>query len=192
MDLVLFGRQGSGKGTQAAIFAERYGLTPFVTGNELRKLAKGETELGKKIKSIIEAGHLVPNEVVMEIIEHFMNQLEPGAKVLFDGIPRQAEQARTFNDLMEKCGRNFTCLYLDISNETAYERIAMRAEQEGRADDSNLEVIKTRLETYENETVPVIESYRAAGKMINVDGEPAISEVTEMAILELDKIFLAG
>ncbi|MBI4231908.1 nucleoside monophosphate kinase, partial [Candidatus Peregrinibacteria bacterium] len=85
MDLILFGIQGSGKGTQGKILAERYGLKIFETGGALRALAQEDSELARKVKSIIEAGHLVPNEVVMEIVEDFMNKQEASSPILFDG-----------------------------------------------------------------------------------------------------------
>ncbi|MBT5016403.1 AAA family ATPase [Candidatus Peregrinibacteria bacterium] len=212
MDLVLFGRQGSGKGTQGKFFTERYGLTPFVTGDELRKLAALDSELGRKIKSIIEAGHLVPNEVVMEIIENFMNNLEEGKSVLFDGIPRKMEQAESFNALMKKLNREFSGVLIEIGEKTAIFRLTSRrmcakckaiypakydkesceecgGELETRQDDANMDAIRTRLDAYENETVPAINMYREMDKIIEINGEQDIEVVNQDAFAVLDPLF---
>lgn len=221
MDLILFGRQGSGKGTQGKVLAERYGLTPFVTGDELRRLANEPSELGKKVKSIIEAGHLVPNDVVMEIIENFMNNLPGGSRVLFDGIPRKMEQAESFDALMKKLGRDFTGVVIELDEESAVKRLTTRrvcetckavypADFKGetcetitqtgrpcggkltvRSDDANMESIQNRLTAYRKETVPVIEHYRALNKIISINGQPAIEEVTKTLLKQLDSSFLA-
>lgn len=204
MDLVFFGMQGSGKGTQGKLIAERHGLQVFETGAELRKLASEDSELGQKVKEIIEAGHLVPNEVVMEIIENFANTIPEGKSVLFDGIPRKMEQAETFNTLMGKLGREFMGVLIKISEEVALKRLTTRricgeckavypakydqdscekcgGELVTRADD-NVDSIKTRLEAYSGETLPVIQKYMEEGKMLEIDGEGTIEEVD--ALLE--------
>lgn len=211
MDLILFGRQGSGKGTQGKFLAERYNLTPFVTGDELRRLAKEESELGRKVKSIIEAGHLVPNEVVMEIIENFMKQLPEGSRVLFDGIPRQMEQAKTFDELMVKLGREFTGIVIEINEESALKRLTSRRVCETcktvypadypeqtcacggklaiRSDDANMDSIQNRLAAYRNETLPVLAHYKSLNRIVEVNGEPPISEVTQTLTAQLDGLF---
>lgn len=213
MNLVLFGRQGSGKGTQGKYCAERYRLIPFVTGDELRKLSNEKSELGQKIKSIVEAGHLVPNEVVMEIIEHFMHELPEGKRVLFDGIPRQMQQAETFDALMKKLKREFMGVLFEISEEVAIQRLTQRRMCEGcktiypanydkseceacggklivRSDDSNMESIRNRLNVYQNETIPVIERYKKTQKMMEINGERAIEDVNEEMFKKLDPLFL--
>ena len=199
MDLVFFGMQGSGKGTQGKLIAQRHGLKVFETGAELRKLASEDSELGKKVKEIIEAGHLVSNEVVMEIIENFTDTIPEGKSVLFDGIPRKMEQKETFDALMNRIGREFTGVEIKISEETAMKRLTTRricgsckevyaashetdncekcnGELITRADD-NTDSIKTRLEAFSNETLPVINKYKEEGKMLEVNGEGSIEEV---------------
>ncbi len=200
MDLIFFGMQGAGKGTLGKILAEKFNLEIFETGGELRKLSKEDSELARKVKSIIEAGHLVPNEVVMEIVENFMNNLADDKAVLFDGIPRSIEQAESLNKLLEQHGRNFKAVLIEISKETALKRLTTRricsvcktvypanyAEEKckcggeliTRADD-NPESIKNRLDAFEKETIPAIEVYR--DKLIKIDGEPQIDEVSANA-----------
>ncbi|HCW32479.1 TPA: hypothetical protein DGH83_03225 [Candidatus Peregrinibacteria bacterium] len=212
MDLILFGRQGSGKGTQGKYLAERYNLISFVTGDELRKLAQENSTLGQKVKTIIEAGHLVSNEVVMEIIENFMLKFSENKNVLFDGIPRKPDQAQTFNTLMQRLNRDFIGVIFEISEAMAIKRLTNRRICEKcktiypatyekpncecggnlitRTDDGNMESIKTRLTAYENETVPVIENYQAQNKIITINGEQSIDQVNEDTFAQLDPLFL--
>lgn len=208
MDLIFFGMQGAGKGTLGKQLSEKYGFQVFETGGELRKLSSEDSELGKKIKSIIEAGHLVSNEVVMEIVENFLDHLKPGVNVLFDGIPRKIEQANLLNALLEKHGREYKAVLIDIKKETALKRLTTRricgkckfvypadyqnatcsacgGELTTRADD-NADAIATRLEAFENETVPAINLYN--DKLIKIDGEPTIDEVFKIAVETLDPI----
>lgn len=208
MDLIFFGMQGSGKGTLGKAVAERYDLQIFETGGELRKLSGQTTELAQKVKSIIESGNLVPNEVVMEIVENFMNQLSPGTNILFDGIPRTVEQAKSLNALLQKHNRTFTGVYLDLSEEIAFHRLTTRricekcktvypadytkdnCEKCGgnlitRSDD-NPEAIRTRLQAFSQETIPAINLYE--NSLIKLDGRPPIDEVRVAAFAELDKI----
>lgn len=198
MDIILFGIQGSGKGTLAKAIAANYDMNYFETGGELRKLAKEESELGKKVKSIIEAGHLVSNEVVMEIVENFMNKQSDGKSIVIDGIPRNMEQSKLLEALLNKHDRKYIGILVDIPKEEALRRLTTRrvcskckevypadykndkcekcgGELETRADD-NPESIKTRIDAYEKETVPVINHFKESDKLIVMDGTPPIPE----------------
>ena len=211
MDLILFGMQGAGKGTLGKQLAERYNLELFETGGELRKLSSQSTPLAQKVKSIIEAGHLVPNEVVMEIVENFMANLPAGKNILFDGIPRKVDQAESLNAVLEKYYRTYKAVLLEIKKETALLRLTTRRICEKcknvypadykkdecelcggklitRTDD-NPEAIKTRLEAFENETIPAIKLYE--DKLIKINAEPHINEVAETAYSVLDPIIQA-
>ncbi|NIA01768.1 MAG: AAA family ATPase [Nitrospirae bacterium] len=207
MDLIFFGMQGAGKGTLGKQVAAKYGMKVFETGGELRRLATQDSELGKKVKSIIEAGHLVSNEIVMEIVEDFMNNLPEGTNVVFDGIPRKVVQAESLNALLEKHQREYKAVLIEIQKDTALKRLTTRrickvcknvypANYEGekcecggelvtRADD-NAEAIETRIDAFIKETVPAIEMY--SDKMIKIDGEPTIEEVEKLAYDVLDPI----
>ncbi len=185
MDLIIFGIQGSGKGTVSKALAEKYHMQIFETGAELRKLAKSDSELGKKIKAIIDAGELVSDEVVMEIVENYLTNeanLEQG--IIFDGIPRKEKQAQMLNDLLNKHNREFIAMILKISEETAMERLLKRAELEGRTDDTK-EIIHRRIENFHEQTIPAIELYQ--DKLITIDGEPSITEVRETVFKTLDE-----
>lgn len=210
-DIILFGIQGSGKGTQGTFVMQRYDLFPFVTGDELRKIASEDSDLGKKVKEITEAGHLVPNEIVMAIIENFMQKLPEGKSVLFDGIPRKLSQAESFNALMQKMNRNVMGVNLNLSKEEAYQRLITRkmcksckaiypstyekstcetcnGELITRQDD-NPESIKTRLEIFETETIPVINWYKTENKMIEINGAQTREKVTQDVFAALDPYF---
>lgn len=207
MDLIFFGMQGSGKGTLGKAVAEKFNMKIFEMGGELRKLSQEESELGKKVKSIIEAGHLVSNEVVMEIVENFINHLGEGVNVLFDGIPRTLEQAKNLNALLGKHSRKYYGVLLDIAQDTAMKRLTTRrickvckavypadykdnackcgGELVTRSDD-NPEAIKTRLEAFQKETVPAIELYK--DHLLKLDGEGVIAEVEKDALEKLPAI----
>jgi adenylate kinase len=208
MDLIFFGMQGSGKGTLGKVVAEKNGMKVFETGGALRALAQEDSELGKKVKSIIESGQLVSDEVVMEIVEDFMNKLETNVAVLFDGIPRKTAQAELLNQLLDKHGRKYRGVLLDINQETALKRLTTRrickdckavypsfydkdtcqecnGELITRADD-NADAIKKRLEVYAEETVPAMELYKDG--LITISGENSIEEVQTEAFEKLEPV----
>lgn len=210
MDIILFGIQGSGKGTQGKLLKDRYETAYFETGAELRRLASEDSDLGKKVKEIIEAGHLVPNEVVMEIVEDFLKNVPEGKSVIFDGIPRKMVQAETLIKLLNDNNREYKALILDLSKEQALERLTKRricskckevypasyAEDncekcEGelitRTDD-NAESIKVRLQAFEDETMPVINKFEEEGNLIHVDASGTIEEVDKLLREVLDPI----
>lgn len=200
MDYVLFGIQGSGKGTQGKILAEKLHAAYFETGGELRRLAAENSELGKKVKFIIDAGHLVPNEVVMEIVENFAKR-EADRPIIFDGIPRNTEQNASFTALLKKLNRPYTGIYFELSREEAENRLLKRrmcskcktvysasykkdlCEKCGgslitRADD-NADSIRTRIDIFYKETLPIIDQWHIAGKMIDLNGTGTIEKVTQ-------------
>lgn len=179
MDLVLFGIQGSGKGTQAKRLAEEQGYAIFETGAELRKIAASGTELGRTISSYIDHGHHAPHEIVMQVVQTAVEGYPAAQKLLFDGIPRNLEQMTAFNTLMQEVGRTFTCIELVIDEEKAIERIKQRALEQGRADDASEEFIRRRIALFHEKTQPVIDGYAAQGKVTKVNGEGTVDEVYE-------------
>lgn len=210
MDIILFGIQGSGKGTQGKFLKERYHAAYFETGAELRRLASEDSDLGKKVKEIIEAGHLVPNEVVMEIVENFLKSVPEGKNVIFDGIPRKMVQAETLIKLLQDNHREYKALILDLSKEQALERLTKRrvcskckavypasykndycekcgGELITRTDD-NAESIKVRLQAFTDETMPVINKFEEEGNLIHIDASGTIEEVDKALREILDPI----
>ena len=208
MDYIFFGIQGAGKGTQGKILAGKTGAAYFETGGELRRLSQEDSDLGRKVKSIIEAGHLVPNEVVMEIVANFATTVAHGApSIIYDGIPRNKIQSDTFAALLKAINRPYTGVYFELSRENAENRLVKRricskcksiypafythptcekcnGELVTRADD-NADAIRTRIDIFYKETLPVIEEWSSHGKMIRVNGEGAIEEVTQAMLSKL-------
>lgn len=201
MDIVLFGIQGSGKGTLGKAAADKYGFEYFETGAELRHLSKDGSELGNKIKEIIEAGHLVPDEIVMEILRHFMKNVPADRPVIIDGIPRTLAQAKLVEEVITNMKRDFKGIYVDVPEDIALKRLTTRrvcavckeiypADFKGdecakcggtlitRSDD-HPEAIKTRIEAYLKETMPVIKKYDAENKLITMDGTVTIPEAVK-------------
>jgi adenylate kinase len=177
MNLVFFGIQGSGKGTQAKNLAKEFGFTIFETGGELRNLAKEESDLGKKVKTTIEAGQLVSSELVMEIVRNFLKN-HTGEKIIFDGIPRNAEQYDMLQQVFEDYGLEAIGVHFVLTKEEAMIRLMKRAQIEGRADD-NEESIKKRIEIFYDQTEPIINKFKEKGKLVEINGEPPIETVYE-------------
>jgi len=177
MDLVFFGIQGCGKGTQAKQLAKEFGYDIFEAGGELRKIAASKTELGKTVKSYIDVGKLVPHEIIMEVTKEAVLERPDDQQILFDGIPRDEEQMKDFDAIMQEVGREFVCVQFLLDEEVAKERIISRAEKEARADDADMEIIERRMNTFLEKTVPVIDRYRKAGKLKEVDGGGSIEQV---------------
>lgn len=209
-NIVLFGIQGSGKGTQGKFIAEKYGLHVFETGGELRKLIASGSDLGNKIKTIVESGKLVDTSIIMEAIQSFLTNLPQDTPVLFDGLPRKMDQKIAFDNLMQNVDKDFLGVLIEISSDEAIKRLTARrgckqcreiysafyegetcekcgGELEVRKDDSNLEAIENRLKAYRDETLPVIEEYKAQGKMLVINGEQAIEKVTEELLEKLEE-----
>lgn len=177
MDIVLFGIQGSGKGTQAKRLATQFKFDIFEAGGELRKIAASGTELGKTVQSYIDKGHLVPHEIIMQVVKEAVSKRSKGQRILFDGIPRDADQQRDFDAVMSELGRDFRCIEIKLAEDEAVKRILGRAKEQGRADDADLAIIKRRMDTFRQKTVPVIQKYDQAKKMAYVEGNLEVDEV---------------
>lgn len=177
MDLVFFGIQGSGKGTQAKKLAADMGYDIFEAGGELRKIAASGSELGKTVKSYIDQGHLVPHEIIMKVVETAIAARPKTTKILFDGIPRDDAQMRDFNGVMEKAGRDFRCIHFLLDAAEAERRILGRAASEGRADDADTAIIRRRMSTFTEKTLPVIRKYEEAKKVTEIRADRGVDEV---------------
>ena len=211
MDIILFGMQGSGKGTQGNILSEKYGLKAFEMGGELRQMIQSGSPLGKKIKDIVAVGNLVDDDTIMEVVENLLNSVDPDQHILFDGIPRTLKQSEKLLNLLTDHKRDAFALLIKISEEEAIKRLTQRRICEDckgvyppsyKSDecqhcggklvvrhDDNLDSIKKRLENYENETVPVIKNFYDRDHLIEVDGEQSIEKVTKEMIEKADYLF---
>ncbi len=205
-DLILIGKQGCGKGTQAKILAEKFGFEIFETGGALRSIAKEDSDLGREVLAITTRGDLVPNEVVMKIVSDFLSKINAVSPVIFDGIPRSEEQRISLEKLLEEKGREFRALEVRLSDKEALERLSMRAKCEDcganfgskedvcpkcestnisrRADDTP-EAITKRLENFKKFTAPLLSVWEAQGKLVSVDGEQDIEVVTQEILEKL-------
>ncbi|MBT3834815.1 adenylate kinase [Candidatus Peribacteria bacterium] len=179
MDLLLFGIQGSGKGTQAKKIAETFEYDIFEAGGELRKIAASGSELGEKVKSYIDEGELVPHEIIMNVVKESISSRNPETKILFDGIPRDENQQKDFDEIMQELDRDFRCIQIDVDTEECIQRILKRAESQGRADDANEKTVRKRMNTFLEKTMPVIEAYKATGKVDLISGDGTVEEVFE-------------
>ncbi len=179
MDLVIFGIQGSGKGTQAKRLAAEFGFELFEAGGELRRIAASRSKLGETVKSSIDNGHLVPHEIIMQVVKEAISNRPQSQKLLFDGIPRDRDQQRDFDAIMAEANRPFHCMHILLDEEEGVRRILGRAKVEGRADDANEKIIRRRMATFRSKTLPVIGEYKKQGKVTEVDGSRGIEEVYE-------------
>lgn len=183
-DLILVGKQGSGKGTQAKMLSQQFGYVIFETGGALRAIAQEDSELGKKVKAITERGDLVPNEIVMDIVRDFVEKNDPSTPVIFDGIPRSEPQRASLEELLKEMGRDFQVLEITLSDDEAMSRLLKRAEIEGRADDKT-DVILKRIENFKLHTIPLIEVWRGEGKLVEINGEQSMEGVYGEVIAKL-------
>ena len=184
--LIFLGPQGSGKGTQAELLAKGFGYRNYSTGDMLRKIAEEDSELGRKVKSTIDAGHLVGPELVSAAVADLLMKLPPKDPVIIDGYPRSLEQLRLMKELLPKAGRNeYAVLYFDITEAETFKRLGLREKKEGRADD-NESSIRKRLEYFRNETMPMITLMEKEGKFIRVNGMPSIARIHQDVIQKLN------
>ncbi len=174
-DIILIGRQGSGKGTQGKILAEKFGYQIFETGGALRQMAQQDSDLGRQVKEITGRGDLVSNEIVMAIVRDFLSNLDPATPVIFDGIPRSEIQRESLETELEAAGRNWNALEIRISNEEAVHRLLKRAEIEGRADD-NITAIQKRLENFETHTQPILDIWAERDLLVAINGKAEIDQ----------------
>ncbi len=177
MDLVFFGIQGSGKGTQAKRLAQEFQYYIFEAGGELRKIAASGSELGNTVKSFVDNGELVPFTIIMQVVKEAIKAQPKDQKILFDGIPRDEDQMLAFDVIMRETDRDFLCIHILLTKEEGLNRIRGRAKIEGRADDADEGKILRRMELFEDKTKPVIRTYAEAGKVREIDGKGSVEEI---------------
>jgi len=177
MRLVLLGAPGSGKGTQAARLREHLQVPHISTGELLRAAVAAGTELGLQAKAIMAAGNLVSDEIVLGMLEERFQQSDAGNGFILDGYPRNLAQANALDGLLARIGQPMDiAVQLDVDAELLVQRLAGRAQAEGRADDSP-EAVRHRLKVYNEQTAPVVDFYRNQGKLAHLDGVGSLDEV---------------
>ena len=184
MRLILLGPPGAGKGTQAARLVESYAIVQLSTGDMLRAAVAAGTELGKKAKVIMDAGNLVPDELVIGLIDERMDAPDAKKGFILDGFPRTLAQAQALDALLDKKGLKLDAVIeLVVDQNALLQRVESRIKQtlaaggKVRADD-NPESLKTRLEAYREQTAPVSQYYAGKGELRQVDGMAAIDDVS--------------
>lgn len=184
---ILFGPPGAGKGTQAKLMADKYNLHHVSTGDLLRKeIAKG-SELGLRAKSLIEAGNLVDDSIVIAMIENEIGSHPEVNGFLFDGFPRTLEQAGRLEEMLDKRGQSIDkVISFIIDDDLVCRRIQNRANIEGRKDDADMNTIRNRIDTYHRKTEPLIEYYKRKNKYHEINGEGKIEEIFDCVCKLLD------
>jgi len=177
VNILLLGPQGSGKGTQAKRIAADYGIPHIATGDMLREAMAAGTPLGIRVKPIYDAGELVPDDLMIELIRERLGEEDAQEGFVLDGFPRTMVQAEALDTMLKDIGRELDVVFeLQISDEECVKRLLKRAEEEGRVDDTP-EAIATRLARYHEETEPLIEHYRATGNLVGIHADRPINEV---------------
>ncbi len=177
-NLILFGPPGSGKGTQSERLVEKYGLVHLSTGNLLREEISQKTPLGLEAKSFMDKGQLVPDEVVIGMVDSYFDKHKEAKGFLFDGFPRTVAQAVALDKLLElKKTGIASVLALEVGEDELVKRLLNRGKTSGRSDDTNEEVIRKRFFVYSNETTPVAEHYRKARKFHPIKGEGTVDDI---------------
>ena len=190
MRIVLLGAPGSGKGTQAALMEERLGMPHISTGVLLRNAAKRGTALGLQAKSIIDQGELVPDNIMSDMIEERLGREDVANGFILDGYPRNLAQAQSLDEMLGRLGQPADiAIQIDVDPEQIIKRLAGRAKQEGRADDSE-EVVRNRMRIYHEKTAPVIDYYAGRGLLTHVLGDGSIEVILEriLSVLNVDKL----
>lgn len=183
MRIVLFGPPGAGKGTQAKKIEEKFDIKQLSTGDIFRSHIKNQTELGKKVKGILDSGNLVPDEVVVELVVATVSNDAYSNGYILDGFPRTVVQAEQFDDYLKSHSQAIdACVGLEVPNEELMKRILARGE--GRTDDTP-EKVAVRLEVYEKETAPVMDFYKGKGLYKAIDGVGTIDEIFDRISAEI-------
>lgn len=187
LNLILFGKPGSGKGTQASLIKNKYNLVHISTGDVFRKNMSNKTDLGMLAKGYMEKGELVPDEVTVNMLKEELEDHLPCEGFIFDGFPRTSYQAEKLDVLLTKYSLNIhLTIALDVDNETLIKRLLNRGKSSGRADDQSEDKINKRLQEYDKKTKPLIEFYTKQNKYKSINGIGEMDDITARIVNLLD------
>lgn len=182
MRIVFLGAPGSGKGTQAALLEKQLDIPHISTGVLFRSAVEQETPLGQQIKSIMDSGELVPDDLTLDLLERRMNKPDAANGFILDGYPRNIRQAESLDELLDKLGWPLDyVVQIDVNSEEVIRRIAKRAAKEGRSDDSET-VARNRLHVYQERTAPVMDYYAEKGLLTRVLGTGTVEDVLQLIL----------
>ena len=177
LNILLLGPQGAGKGTQGKLISGEYGIPHIATGDMLRTAMAAGTPLGRAVKPIYDAGQLVPDDLMIDLIRERLNEDDTRDGFVLDGFPRTAVQAEALDETLDDIDRPLNVvLEFQLPEEVSLERLRRRSGEEGRVDDTE-EAIRTRLRLYHEETEPLIEHYRTRGILVGVPSDRSVEEV---------------
>ena len=180
INLILFGKPGSGKGTQAEFVKNKYGLVHISTGDVFRYNISKQTELGLLAKSYMEKGDLVPDNVTIKMLEAEVNKSRNANGFIFDGFPRTTHQAEILDDFLKKKDLSITMtIALEVDEAILIERLIKRGKESGRIDDQDKSKIKNRFDEYNNKTSQLIKYYKHQNKFYSVEGTGEIEQITQ-------------
>lgn len=189
INIVLFGPPGSGKGTQAAKLVEKYGIDHISTGDIIRREIKAGSPQGNAVRDFIEKGQLAPDELVIQIVEGYLSTHRDVKGNIFDGFPRTIPQAEAFDEILKEKGMEVTLMiFLDVPDDELVDRLLIRGKESGRADDSDIEVIKNRMRVYKEQTAVVADYYDGQEKYFPVYGLGTIEEVFARIVKPVDEM----
>lgn len=187
LNIVLFGPPGAGKGTQSENLIENYGLKHLSTGDLLRGEIAAGTDLGSRAKVLMDAGELVPDEIVIGMIENQLKQNPDAHGFIFDGFPRTKAQAEALDTLLEQHGMSITSmLALEVGEDELVKRLLERGKVSGRSDDQDESVIRNRIKTYEEKTAPLKAYYSGQNKFKAIEGVGTIDEISHRLYQAID------
>ncbi|MFL9845248.1 adenylate kinase [Flavobacterium rhizosphaerae] len=189
LNIVLFGKPGAGKGTQAEFLKGKYNLTHISTGDVFRYNLKNDTELGKQAKFYMDKGDLVPDSLTIKMLQEEVEKHEGTTKgFLFDGFPRTVPQAEALDRFLISKGWEVTAtIALEADDEVLVQRLLERGKTSGRADDQDENLIRNRYQEYNEKTAPLIDFYKHQEKFYEVDGIGSVAEITERLSLVIDR-----
>lgn len=189
LNLVLFGPPGAGKGTQSQKLLDKYGLVHLSTGDVLRQEIKNQSELGKEAKSFMDKGELVPDRVIIGMVDSIIEKNKDANGFIFDGFPRTTPQAEALDELLNNKGTPITAMIaLEVEHEELVKRLLERGKISGRSDDQNMDTIENRINVYHKETAPLIDYYRKQDKFYAVPGMGSIDEIFERLCHVIDTL----
>lgn len=189
--LLLIGPPGAGKGTQAALLAQAYGIPAISTGDIFRANVKAETELGLLAKSFMDKGEYVPDSVTNDLVRDRLSQEDTKKGFLLDGYPRTRDQVLELDDILQSNNQKLDAVVLlTADTDELVKRLLNRAQEQNRADDTE-DVIRHRQNVYQEQTAPLIEIYSSRNMVIEIDGLGQVAEVTERILNALTKLGLS-